>query len=278
MRVYTEQEVKSLLSGFGNYLLSDKRKESFATKLVTETSVPFEERASQVHKEDIDNWGGLLSRPQTAADLVVSERIAHTEREGWSNSADDTYLNNELAYGAVAYALPMVQEEIFTRGRVGDNDVAAEVAINLFVKRSTFWKFAKGFWKPSMGSNEGRVKELVKAGSLILAEIDRLLRLRRSNGAKSYTEDKTFPIIKAKHTNLEQDDMVQVGTTLNYFIPAGTPVVFPDGWLLCNGGLLEKEQYPDLFHTIGDTYCFKSDLDDEERFRLPNMLDDTKQA
>ena len=60
----------------------------------------------------------------------------------------------------------------------------------------------------------------------------------------------------------------------NYIlVPAGTVVqsaaiVVPDGWLNCNGALLNKLQYIDLFAAIGNTY---GGLITDLSFNLPDM-------
>ena len=55
-------------------------------------------------------------------------------------------------------------------------------------------------------------------------------------------------------------------------IPTGAIVQFssnkiPDGWLLCDGSLLEQSDYPELFEVIGTTYGYYSRTD----FRLPDI-------
>lgn len=114
------------------------------------------------------------------------------------------------------------------------------------------------------------------AGSLILAEIDRLLRLKTQKDAKCYTEDKVYKLIKAKKSHSNYGGIREIGTVQDFFIPAGTPTILPDGWLLCNGGLLEKEQFPELFAVIGDKFCYRDDMDDQDRFRLPILTTDSQ--
>ncbi len=75
--------------------------------------------------------------------LITEERRRQVESEGWSRAHDDSHGNGELVEAAVCYA-------------VGNSDR---------------WPWDKYWWKPS-----GRVRDLVKAGALIAAEIDRLQR------------------------------------------------------------------------------------------------------
>lgn len=90
-------------------------------------------------------------------ELIAAERKRQIEKEGWDASHDDKHTDQQIAYAAVCYALPVV-----SRPR--------------HVLR--FWPWDWKFWKPWEGGRqpEGRIRELVKAGALIAAEIDRLQR------------------------------------------------------------------------------------------------------
>jgi len=97
---------------------------------------------------------------------IAAERQRQIEKEGWTPEHDDEHEDEELAIVAALYALP--REE---RGRrTGD----------LFGK---LWpeSWDEEWWKPSP---EDRIRELEKAGALIAAEIDRLLRLADEAGGK----------------------------------------------------------------------------------------------
>lgn len=79
------------------------------------------------------------------ADLIAAERKRQLEAEGWSFEHDDEHNRGELALAAAAYAT----------GRV------------------TLWPWpGEGSFKPTGDST----RDLVKAGALIAAEIDRLQR------------------------------------------------------------------------------------------------------
>jgi hypothetical protein len=90
---------------------------------------------------------------KTGTELIAEERKRQLEVEGWTSENDDNYLNNELADAAICYLIDPEDRTIET----------------------LFFPFAKKWWKPSP---ENRVRELVKAGALIAAEIDRLNRLQ----------------------------------------------------------------------------------------------------
>ena len=77
------------------------------------------------------------------AELIAAERVRQKSEEGWGSRHDDEHTNGELVAAAVAYAL----------------------------RASILWPWPSDFWKPTT-----RIRDLTKAGALIAAEIDRLLR------------------------------------------------------------------------------------------------------
>lgn len=90
-----------------------------------------------------------------AARDVLSERRRQVSAEGWTPTHDDMHSDGSLAAVAACYAAVSVPSK---RG---------DVPIELWPK-----SWAPSWWKPS---NQRR--NLVKAGALILAEIERLDRL-----------------------------------------------------------------------------------------------------
>lgn len=104
----------------------------------------------------------LESRTATAAaDDVLAERKRQVTAEGWTPGHDDEYEHGELADAAGCYAL---SSELF--------DCAGEPPIQ--------WPWPDEWWKPT-----NRRRDLVKAGALILAEIE---RLDRASGIKVEAE------------------------------------------------------------------------------------------
>ena len=89
--------------------------------------------------------------------LIAAERRRQIEAEGWTLEHDDQHANGELAAAAVCYAVPPDMRDP-RPGAIPD-----------------IWPFAARCWKPTP---DDRVRELVKAGTLIAAEIERLLRGR----------------------------------------------------------------------------------------------------
>ena len=95
----------------------------------------------------------------TGAERIAQERQRQIEVEGWDADHDDG-TGNALALAAACYALP---EKISDRSMW-------ETPL-----RRLLWPWEERWWKPTP---DNRIRELEKAGALIAAEIDRLLRVR----------------------------------------------------------------------------------------------------
>lgn len=106
--------------------------------------------------------GGGIDRMRTGIELIAEERAAQKTREGYNDAHDDAHRAGEIAMAAACYALPGFIRECAPFGQ----------AKTYF---SRLWPWEADSWKPSP---ESRVRELVKAGALIAAEIDRLQRAR----------------------------------------------------------------------------------------------------
>jgi hypothetical protein len=91
------------------------------------------------------------------ADRIAAERRRQIADEGYYAQHDDEHGRDELTRAAVCYALPAHMRPIRVPGQ----------------PPSHYWPWALEDWKPTP---DDRVRELVKAGALIAAEIDRLLR------------------------------------------------------------------------------------------------------
>ncbi|UYW25733.1 DUF551 domain-containing protein [Methylorubrum extorquens] len=93
-----------------------------------------------------------------AAKDVLAERRRQVTAEGWSPEHDDTHSRGEMAQAAACYALPQAQRHCL------DTRDNRPILTHL-------WPWDQAWWKPG-----DRRRELVKAGALILAEIERLDR------------------------------------------------------------------------------------------------------
>ena len=88
-------------------------------------------------------------------ELIAQERQRQIESEGWTPEHDDSHDAGEIVAAAVTYALEATFDGPACKG-------------SWF---NTFWMWGKGWYKPSTP-----IRDLVKAGALIAAEIDRLQR------------------------------------------------------------------------------------------------------
>lgn len=99
--------------------------------------------------------------PQTGADLIATERKRQIEKEGWTAEHDSEHSEGDLTEAAICYADVSVKQSEFGGERRHYKRVVP-----------TNWPWDIEWWKPSMN----RVRNLVKAGALIAAEIDKILK------------------------------------------------------------------------------------------------------
>jgi hypothetical protein len=105
-----------------------------------------------------------LSMSAAARD-VLAERRRQIEVEGWTPEHDDSHAAGALASAAACYAIgSMIEIPLVHRGSAVMNGNGKP-----FVSR--IWPFAAHWWKP-----KSRRYDLVRAGALIQAEIERLDR------------------------------------------------------------------------------------------------------
>ena len=90
----------------------------------------------------------------TGVELIAAERERQVSAEGWSADHDDAHDDNQLAEAAMCYACPP------------DVDLREDGP-------PLGWPWEYTWWKPTP---DDRIRELVKAGALLAAEIDRLQR------------------------------------------------------------------------------------------------------
>ena len=100
----------------------------------------------------------------TGVDIITQERKRHFDQEGWDNEHDDFHTEGQLADAAACYALGEDWRFLYQRKD------EPEVMI--------MWPWGTSWWKPTP---DDRIKELSKAGALIAAEIDRLLRIKNED-------------------------------------------------------------------------------------------------
>lgn len=90
--------------------------------------------------------------------LIAAERVRQVQKEDWSDRHDDAHEEGDLRDAAECY----LRELRYRPDREGKLGSPHE-----------FWPWGNEWWKPT----EDPVRQLVKAGALVAAEIDRLNRL-----------------------------------------------------------------------------------------------------
>ena len=114
--------------------------------------------------------------PVTGVDLIATERLRQISEEGWLPDHDDGHFKGELAEAAACYAY--VKKAPFRTDRTNGDGRLVAVPFR--------WPWDGSWWKPCP---DDRVRELTKAGALIAAEIDRLLRKKNREDAEAKVAD-----------------------------------------------------------------------------------------
>lgn len=91
----------------------------------------------------------------TGIELITQERQRQIEAKGWTPEHDDRHKHGELYIAASCY-----------------------MCLDDFENAPELWPWRRAKWKP-----KGRIDNLVRAGALVAAEIDRLQRLARESGS-----------------------------------------------------------------------------------------------
>jgi hypothetical protein len=94
----------------------------------------------------------------TALSDVMAERLRQINEEGWTPAHDDAHSNGELARAAACYATSAVPVYL--------------------ANPPALWPWDASWWKPK----DAR-RDLIRAGALIIAELDRLQRAALTAGS-----------------------------------------------------------------------------------------------
>jgi hypothetical protein len=97
---------------------------------------------------------------------VLAERFRQVNGEGWTTQHDDQYTEYQLARAAASYAmqsgLPDFVRDAHRKGHVAPPNV---------------WPWEPEWWKPGKDNSiASKLRELEKAGALIIAQMEQLLR------------------------------------------------------------------------------------------------------
>lgn len=95
----------------------------------------------------------------SGVELIKRERVRQVSTEGWTQKHDDNHDMGELLHAAQSYVM------------IADAQTNKVALPTCFVPK--FWPWELKWFKPS----RDQVQNLVKAGALIAAEIDRIKRI-----------------------------------------------------------------------------------------------------
>lgn len=98
---------------------------------------------------------------KTGIELIAAERTRQIEVEGWTKHHDDHHSKSEIVEGALSYA-----------HHAGMQLTSKTPIVYAYGGPPPIWPWEASWWKPSPDP----IRNLVKAGALIAAEIDRLQR------------------------------------------------------------------------------------------------------
>ena len=114
----------------------------------------------------------------TGIELIAAERQRQIDKEGFFSEHDDEHEDEQLAIAAACYAMPLVMQRLITKIETEDISIRGECPVWGPVKYAVpeLWpeSWSAVWWNP-----KDRISDLVKAGALIAAEIDRLQRIEK---------------------------------------------------------------------------------------------------
>lgn len=109
----------------------------------------------------------------TPIEMIERERNRQITREGWSIKHDDKQNLDQLSWAAVAYVMPDPVMR-FAEANMANSHHASSMCLS----RECLWPWPATTYKPTP---HDRMRELVKAGALIVAEMERLQRVDKEN-------------------------------------------------------------------------------------------------
>ena len=107
---------------------------------------------------------------QTGVELIAEERERQIEKEGWGEKHDSKWIFGELARAGSAYASDASY-------RIRNKELHQTHLAYPKGAAHPDWPWSSEWWNPTPDDD---VRQLVKAGALIAAEIDRLKREEES--------------------------------------------------------------------------------------------------
>lgn len=110
------------------------------------------------------------TRPSGLA-LIGAERARQINEEGWTDRHDDEYGGGPLVRAALCYETPAAHRRLIPMRQVRDGQWMACSRGEEQTRVPDGWPWEPEWWKP-----KSRLRDLVRAGALYQAEVDRLER------------------------------------------------------------------------------------------------------
>lgn len=110
---------------------------------------------------------------KTGIELIAAERERQVSKERWTPGHDDHHCDGSLALAGASYALA-----VGVRSHPSLSDGRVRWALSSEIP-PPYWPWDEDWWKPTP---DDPIRQLVKAGALIAAEIDRLQRAAERKG------------------------------------------------------------------------------------------------
>lgn len=158
-------------------ILQDRRMVCYREELIQLAAVTVQaiqslDRQTNGNYQPLYHYSRFISN--AGSSLIARERLRQITDEGFDGNRDMQYKNNELTRAAMCY----LEDPKFRDMTNEDGDTLVE----------SIFPWDREWFKPSP---ENRIKELVKAGALIAAEIDRLTNEQFGLGQRSVDIDLT---------------------------------------------------------------------------------------
>lgn len=120
---------------------------------------PYTVRIAPLFQAECVQHGAVAPvRDRSGAALIALERQRQIDAEGYQPRDDARHVDESLALAACSYAIPRTWRR-WKQSRDAEGPVP------------TTWPWDAAAWRPTQ---DDRIRELVKAGALVAAEIDRL--------------------------------------------------------------------------------------------------------
>jgi hypothetical protein len=155
--------------GMGYGAATETTSTKLARELRDEAQKMTPEEKAQAHETAMRIINATEQGAEDGVALIAAERARQISQEGWTHEHDDEHAEGALARAAAVYAMPPECREERAKFVEGVRGCPVVVSRTL---RDFLWLWGEEWFKPS----RSRIRELVKAGALIAAEIDRLKR------------------------------------------------------------------------------------------------------